>query len=176
MMNGVLYPDPLAQPIQFHSKCWESAAVQDTFLFRRRLLVMLISMMYCERLILLIQSDPIPFFECELDAGGTIHIFVIATRTQRRTWCGRAALPYPSGGGVERSWHASCLSRAIATRPRPHRACSAAAWRCPPSSRGELSSRAMQLAGLARSARIVPGSRDPRGAALPQRWPGEGDS
>ena len=99
--------------------------------------VMLISMMYCELLILLIQSDPIPFFECELDAGGTIHIFVIATRTQRRTWCGRAALPYPSGGGVERSWHASCLSRAIATRPRPHRACSAAAWRCPPSSRGK---------------------------------------
>jgi hypothetical protein len=96
--------------------------------------VMLISMMYCERLILLIQSNPIPFFECELDAGGTIHIFVIATRTQRRTWCGRAALPYPSGGGVERSWHASCPSRAIATRPRPHRACSAAAWRCPPSS------------------------------------------
>ena len=24
----------LAQPIQFHSKCWEIAAVQDTFLFR----------------------------------------------------------------------------------------------------------------------------------------------
>jgi hypothetical protein len=38
--------------------------------------VMLISLMYCERLILWIQPYPIPFFECELDAGGTIHIFL----------------------------------------------------------------------------------------------------
>ena len=37
MRNGVLYPmDPLAQPVRFQSKCWESAAGQDTFLFRHR--------------------------------------------------------------------------------------------------------------------------------------------
>ena len=37
MRNGGLYPmDPLVQPIRFHSKCWESAAWQDTFLFRHR--------------------------------------------------------------------------------------------------------------------------------------------
>ncbi len=35
MRNGVLYPmDPYAQPVQFQSKCWESANAQDTFLFR----------------------------------------------------------------------------------------------------------------------------------------------
>ncbi len=35
MRNGVLYPmDPYAQPVQFQSKCWESADGQDTFWFR----------------------------------------------------------------------------------------------------------------------------------------------
>ena len=37
MRNGVLYPiDPLAQPIRFHSNCWQSDTGQDTFFFRHR--------------------------------------------------------------------------------------------------------------------------------------------
>ena len=37
MRNGVLYPmGPYAQPVQFQSKCWESADGQDTFWFRHR--------------------------------------------------------------------------------------------------------------------------------------------
>jgi hypothetical protein len=37
MRNGVLYPmDPYAQPVQFQSKCWESADGQDTFWFRHQ--------------------------------------------------------------------------------------------------------------------------------------------
>jgi hypothetical protein len=41
--------------------------------------VMLISLMYCERLILWIQPYSIPFFECELDAGGTIHFVLLSS-------------------------------------------------------------------------------------------------
>ncbi len=37
MRGGVLYPmDPLSQPVRFQPKRWESAAGQDTFLFRHR--------------------------------------------------------------------------------------------------------------------------------------------
>ncbi len=37
MRNGVLFPmDPYVQPLQFQSKCWESADEQDTFWFQHR--------------------------------------------------------------------------------------------------------------------------------------------
>jgi hypothetical protein len=68
MRNGILYTlDPHAQPIQ-------NVGLLDTFGID---FVILISKMCCERLIVLIQSYPIPFFECELDADGTIHIFLV---------------------------------------------------------------------------------------------------
>ena len=101
----------------------------------------------------------------------------------------------PRGAALTQRWRGGAFVARIVPVPRdcdapasaPRMQCSRVAL---PSQQwsgegGELSSRAMQLAGLTRSARIVPGSRDryeraaaqverPRGAALPQRWPGEG--
>ena len=73
MRNGVLYPmDPLAQPIRFQSKRWESAAGQDTFLFRHRFRhADFYDVMRAFNLVDTTLPDPF----LRMRVGATIHIF-----------------------------------------------------------------------------------------------------